>query len=211
MSNSYSFYSPDYLGDNSRVGTAKVDSLTMVERPRECPPNTYGPKCEFLRFCDQLSTDGEVFNIVNKSLTVWGLEADQDLEPKTIFIEMDFIHQSSNVDYDLLINDEGEIVQMYDYPVYYSRMDFSDVTEINTLYIGNPDSYSVYSILVVVGRRWARLLLGVQLKEDEPQLTEFVKSIERSFKRVKTREIAYRFVTHLSEPIDLNTLEDVGK
>lgn len=77
------------------------------------------------------------------------------------FFQRSFVEETGITEYDLLL-DNGNLVLMYEYPVYYSKIDLSSSTAI----VGkaDDDEYDVYNIICCVGRRWAKLLVTVDLR-----------------------------------------------
>lgn len=80
------------------------------------------------------------------------------------FFQRTIVEETGIAEYDLLL-DDGNLVLMYEYPVYYSKIDLSSSTAI--VGTADDDKYDVYNIICCVGRRWAKLLVAVYLPTQE--------------------------------------------
>ena len=95
--------------------------------------------------------------------SIWGFDLDEgESDFRPYLLTRAVVNEPEYVEYDLL-NDGDELVLVYEYPVYYSRLDPSSLNAVTDV---NKD-YTVYNLFVFCGSRWAKLLLGVRTRREK--------------------------------------------
>ena len=199
----------------NRKGSVQMKYLRMMQREEQCPQNTYGPLCEFFDPCDTLAIDATAFNME----TSWGIYG-VDLSPEDQFIREFFERlslnkESGSTSYRMLnsfftdtITDN--LVLSHERPVWVSEMHFpiSNTSIVET--------YATYEVIMCLGRRWARMVVGIPAISEESELTKRLRLankvylFEATMKSVIGQTSSFRYVTHISEPVDVGTISDTG-
>jgi len=142
-----------------QMGAVKMKYMSTMSRPKQCPPNYYGPRCNFSKPCERLSIDGQAFNDMT-TRNIWGID---DESPVIEYVARASIAAPhGDVIYDLLIDDEN-LVLVFEAPVYYNKLDSLLVEEGMEGYSSwVNEEHDIYNLLVFIGARWAKLLLAVE-------------------------------------------------
>ena len=140
-----------------QMGAVKMKYMSTMSRPKQCPPDYYGPRCNFSKPCGRLSIDGQAFND-KTTRSIWGINLSS---PVIEYVTRASIatSQDGDVIYDLLIDDDNGLVLVFEAPVYYNKLDF---LLVNTYSSWVNEEHDIYNLLVFLGARWAKLLLAVE-------------------------------------------------
>ena len=193
------------------LGQVQTEGAKMVNRDgiNVCSPGYYGAKCQFEKPCVALTTTGNLFRL-GDTFAVHDIAVDVDNgEFSKPFIARINVDRKGPTGELSLLMTEGKPLIVYENPVFYSVLDLSGTA---SAIVGLTSVFTVYELVMCVGRRWSRLIIGIARVEEEAAklVAEKVRLLAELFHDVNGYQSARRYMTHLSESFNVNTLQDTG-
>jgi len=202
---------------HDRKGNVQMKFLKMMKREEQCSDNdTFGPGCEFFDSCEALAIDATAFNM-DISWGIYGL----NLSPvdnhfvREFFGRLSLNKVSAFTSYRILTSFLSEksltnnLVLSHERPVWYTKMHSLNTTVV--------EKYDTYEVIMCLGRRWARMVVGIPIAEEEEheltkklRLANKVHLFEAIMKSVQGITSSFRYITHISEPFDVGSISDTG-
>jgi len=113
---------------------------------------------------------------------------------------MEINREEGFVEYSILLNNKSKVVLANGRPVHTAELS-----------PGHSPLYRVYEVILCIGRRWARVILGIKGESEfSGTLTNKIILLEESLQGLQGVNLAFKYVTHLSQAFDVGTTSDTG-